>query len=138
MSNLNYHKFRQRLDLYRKGSSSFGTERSMRVRSDMLSSSDGFHFPKRKNKPTSISARQSASLTAKKKRANNLPLKKMTPSKSDIRNYCRQNPEYKKLDDFICNAVKNNNHKGVSAATTQRAAIKKQILETLPFGPILD
>lgn len=62
---------------------------------------------------------------------------KVIPDKRDIREYCRQDARFLELDEFIAGAPKRKSHVGVSAANTERVQIKRQILDELPFGPIL-
>jgi hypothetical protein len=61
----------------------------------------------------------------------------MVPDKTDIKKYCRQHPQFREVDDFISNAIKSGDGRGVSLASSHRAQLKAQILRDLPFGEIL-
>ena len=80
-----------------------------------------------------------ASSAAARAKVNNRPepLVKMVPDKKDIREYCRQDARFLELEEFIASAPKRKSYVGISAANTERTAVRARILQELPFGPIL-
>lgn len=67
-------------------------------------------------------------------------ISRVVPTKKEIRNYCRQDDEFRHMDDVhkaIMTDIKNGlPGTGLCSITTKRAQRKAILLKTLPFGPI--
>lgn len=76
---------------------------------------------------------------AKPKKANRPRFRKMVPDKNDITQYCRQDPEFREIDDFVRNLSKGPPpRRGLNAASTKRTGLRMKIMKEEPFGSVID
>lgn len=79
-----------------------------------------------------INARVSALETRRRNAPTKIEVAQAIPTKIQITHYCMQDEEFARLY-----AVARSNGPGSSKAQVQLRDVRKRILDTLPFGPIL-